>query len=93
MQPLSQQAVFLCRSESFKRWIDLDLGLLDRTTDVAGADEYLKRELEIQSRRELDNNPEKACAFEKLLSKYRREALQWGLIADDFEFQKNEVAV
>jgi len=87
-QPLSQTAVFVCKSESFRRWVDRQCGLLDRTTDVNAAAEFIKRECDVISRRELDNNPEKACAFQMLLSKYRRESLQWGLLPDDFIDQK-----
>lgn len=89
-QPLSQFAVFICRNESFRRWIDRCEGLLDRTTDVAGATEFIKRECGITSRRQLDNEPEAAQAFRMLLSKYRREVIAWGLPVDSSR-PKNEI--
>lgn len=78
-QPLSQTAVFLCKNESFRRWIDRVYGLLDRTTDVAGAAEFIKRTCTVESRREFDTNEYAAQRFRAMHSRYVREATQWGL--------------
>ncbi len=89
-QPLSLQAVFIAKNEGFCRWVDRVNGLLDRTTDEAAASLFIKRECNIKSRRQLDTEPESACAFEMLLSRYRSDRAYWGLPDDEFALMKSE---
>lgn len=89
-QPLSQQAVFLANGESFCRWVDRMLGLLDRTKDAKSAGLFIKTECGVKSRREFDSDPEKAAAFLQLLKRYRTDAEYWGLPKDQFSSHKSE---
>lgn len=91
-QPLCIQAVYICKSESFRRWIDRCEGLLDRTTTVAMAAEFIKRECDVRSRKEFDSDPEKSYAFTQLLSRYRRELAGWNLPEDEFSKMQSEAA-
>lgn len=90
-QLLSQQAVFLAKTESFQRWIDRVEGKLDRTTNEDDASLFIKHQCCVKSRRQFDNEPESAAAFDMLLRRYRSDREYWGLPDDEFALHKNEV--
>lgn len=90
-QLLSQQAVFLAKTESFQRWIDRVEGKLDRTTDEHQASLFIKFQCCVKSRRQFDQEPEAAVAFEMLLRRYRTDRDYWGLPDDEIALQKKEM--
>jgi hypothetical protein len=71
-QPLAKQAHGLCATESFQRFVDRKLNLLDKTTDYDRAAQYVRDQCGVTSRGQLDSNPECARKFETLVSEYRR---------------------
>lgn len=71
-QPLSQQAAFLCRADSFQRWVERRLHRLYDSMDTAQVAEWLRDELGVESRRELDVPGPAREKFEALLSEYRQ---------------------
>lgn len=91
-QPLSQQAVFIANSESFRRFVDRCEGLLDRTTTPKSAGLFIKHYCGVRSRKEFDSDPEKAAAFLQLLSRYRRYIAEHDLPEDENSKLAREVA-
>lgn len=84
-QQRSVQAYYIGKNKTFRRWIDRMEGLRDYTTDERAAELFIKDQCDIKSRRELDLNPEAACAFDALLSAYRSDNDYW-LLVDDADF-------
>jgi len=72
-QPLSQQAAFLCRADSFQRWVERKLHRLYDSMDANQAAEWLRDQLGVESRRELDIPGPAREKFEALLSEYRQD--------------------
>lgn len=72
MQPLSQQAVFIVQSDSFRRFVDHKLNLAKGKTTQASATQYLREVCGITSRKELDSVLAAAIAFHEAVSEYRR---------------------
>jgi len=75
-QPLSQQAVFLCRTDEFHRYVERKKRLVWGCCDERTAAEWLRQQCGITSRGQLDREPECAAAFDRILRDYRRELLQ-----------------
>lgn len=71
-QPLSQQCAFLCRADSFQRWVERKLHRLFDSMDTNQVAEWLRKELGVESRRELDVAGPARERFEALLSEYRQ---------------------
>lgn len=73
-----QRAIFICNSESFRRWVDRQRGWLDRTTTPKQAGDWLKAQLGIASRNELVPGSAAAQRFADLESRYRSEVVRMG---------------
>lgn len=77
-QSLVQRAIFICNSESFRRWVDRQRGWLDRTTDAKSAGTWLKAQIGIASRNELVPGSAAAQRFADLESRYRSDIVRTG---------------
>jgi hypothetical protein len=75
MQPLSQQAVFLCRTPEFLRYVERKRHLLYGCCDERTAADWIRAECGITSRGQLDSDPVCATAFDRLLREYRRSII------------------
>lgn len=72
-QSLAQRAAFLCRTESFRRWLDRRRGYVDRTHDEAMAAEWLRNACKVSSRSEITPGSYAECMLYKIEREYRRE--------------------
>lgn len=71
-QLLSQQAAFKCREDAFQRWVERRLHRLYDSMDANQVAEWLRDQLGVESRRELDVPGPAREKFEALLSEYRQ---------------------
>lgn len=71
-QSLAQQAHGLCMTESFQRYVDRKLNLLDKTTDYDRAAQYVRDQCGVTSRGDLNYVAECGGKFKHLVSEYRR---------------------
>jgi hypothetical protein len=71
-QRLSYQAVALCRSDEFQRYIERRKHLVWGTCGEDTAAEWLREQCGITSRGQLDTDPECARKFEVVRSAYRQ---------------------
>lgn len=68
--PRSQQAAIKCGDSEFQNWIIGKFDMIGLGVNGARADETLKRLLNITSKKELDTNPEKAEALDRLMTDF-----------------------
>jgi hypothetical protein len=74
-QPLSQIAAFKCREDAFQRWVERRLHVMYDCMDTKAVAEWLRAELGVQSRAELDVAGPARERFEVLLSEFNRRGL------------------
>jgi hypothetical protein len=75
-QPLSQQAAFLCRADSFQRFVERRLHRLYDSMGANEVAEWLREYLGVQSRAELDVEGGAREKFLGLLSEYNRRGVR-----------------
>jgi len=71
-QTLAQQAFGLCKTEWFQRFVDFKRAIVDKTTNVDMAADWLREQCGITSRGQLDKDFECGRKFESIVSEYRQ---------------------
>lgn len=78
-QLCSQQAAFLCRADSFQRWIERRQHRLYDSVGTSQAAEWLRNELGVISRAELDVPGAARERFDAIVSEYRQSLAEQGI--------------
>lgn len=71
-QRLSLQAVALCRTDDFQRYVERQKRIVWGCCDEKTAADWLREQCGITSRGQLDRDPECASRFEQVRREYRR---------------------